>query len=206
MKRLLAALVLLVPFVVVPQAQASNSYSFDCLNPGVPAGGGLIITESAGATFTFNAPNCQIQGYDPNYITTSMFTSITATPPYMWIGPETFTMAGAAPVFLSIANPAIPGDVFTIDLRVASGGGGSSSGGSSSASADLPPAPVMQGLPLPASGDCADVKEQDALWAKDIKGGWQRGWERWTVGDGSVFEGWACIRTLEYREGTWVLR
>ncbi len=60
-----------------------------------------------------------------------------------------------------------------------------------------------QGLPMPASGNCADVKDADYAWGTGLTGGWTKGWEPWV--NASAPEGhrggWACIRTLVNRGG-----
>ena len=65
-----------------------------------------------------------------------------------------------------------------------------------------------QGLPMPSSGNCADVKDADYAWGTGLTGGWTKGWEPWV--NASAPEGhrggWACIRTLVNRGGnTWLI-
>lgn len=67
---------------------------------------------------------------------------------------------------------------------------------------DGTPPPVYQGLPLPGSGSCADVKDADYAWGTGLTGGWQKAWEPW-VNEGKG--GWACVRTMAYAGGEWVI-
>ncbi len=72
---------------------------------------------------------------------------------------------------------------------------------------DTPPTAPMQGVPLPASGQCSDVVESRLDWAKDISGGWSKSWQSWQVSSGANaprWEGWACIRTLIWTSRGWV--
>jgi hypothetical protein len=60
------------------------------------------------------------------------------------------------------------------------------------------PTPIRQGLPLPASGSCADVQDTQYAWGTGLTGGWQKTWEPWvTAPMGATHTGgWACSRTL----------
>lgn len=72
---------------------------------------------------------------------------------------------------------------------------------------DASPTAPMQGLPLPASGQCSDVVESGLDWAAGISGGWSKSWQSWQVAsDGNTprWEGWACIRTLIWTSRGWV--
>ena len=65
-----------------------------------------------------------------------------------------------------------------------------------------------QGLPMPASGNCADVKDADYAWGTGLTGGWKKGWEPWVNASAPEGQrgGWACIRTLVNRGGnTWFI-
>lgn len=68
------------------------------------------------------------------------------------------------------------------------------------------PAPVGQGVGLPASGLCTDVNESTLDFAADIKGGWVKSWEPWANPKGPEGDkwGWACIRSLVYTPTGWV--
>lgn len=56
---------------------------------------------------------------------------------------------------------------------------------------------VRQGVPEPKGG-CEAVQDDDLAWGTGLTGGWQRGWERW-----ENYEGWACIRVMEYVDVAW---
>ena len=203
MKKLLIAALLLVPFLVAPPAQAANSYVLDCLNPPPTT---LVLTEVVGDTFTFDAPNCQLRGYDPSYVNNTMFTPLTATPPYMWIGPQTFTMQSATSVFITVNNPATPTTPYNVALRAAAAPNPPAPSPSTPTADPVPagPAPLGQGLPVPESGDCRDINDEDAVWATHLKGGWHISWSTWRLEDGTIFHDyWSCVRTIEYVNGEW---
>lgn len=63
-----------------------------------------------------------------------------------------------------------------------------------------PPAPIIQGVALPASGACSDVFEEQLSFARTITGGWTRTWEPWTSPQG----GWACTRVLQWMPSGWI--
>lgn len=70
---------------------------------------------------------------------------------------------------------------------------------------DQTPAPLYQGLPLPASGSCADVKDADYAWGTGLTGGWVKAWEPWVASaDGKG--GWACTRTLVFTGEDWAVQ
>lgn len=78
---------------------------------------------------------------------------------------------------------------------------------SSSSATDGPPTAPMQGVPLPASGQCSDVMESRLDWATGISGGWSRSWQSWQVSSDANaprWEGWACIRTLIRTSRGWI--
>jgi hypothetical protein len=55
------------------------------------------------------------------------------------------------------------------------------------------PTSVMQAVPVPTSGDCADVSEAGLDFAADIAGGWSKSWQEWAnAGTGGA----VCVRTL----------
>ena len=69
---------------------------------------------------------------------------------------------------------------------------------------------VGQGLPMPATGQCSDVKDADFAYGTGLTGGWMKAWEPWvnsTLGaDGNRIGGWACTRTLINKGGqTWMI-
>ncbi|MEI8084002.1 MAG: hypothetical protein WCI74_19365 [Actinomycetes bacterium] len=56
---------------------------------------------------------------------------------------------------------------------------------------------IHQGLPMPASGNCADVQDAAVAYGTGLHGGWIKGWEPWPVsGNPAVHGGWACIRAI----------
>ena len=64
--------------------------------------------------------------------------------------------------------------------------------------ADLPPA-APQGLPMPTSGNCADITN-DSVYAygTGLTGGWTKQWGDWA-------HAWVCARTLTYDGGRWIV-
>lgn len=73
---------------------------------------------------------------------------------------------------------------------------------------DSPEIRHFQGLPMPASGDCADVQDAAYAWGTGLKGGWTKAWEPWVNASAPEGQrgGWACTRTLVNRGGfTWVI-
>jgi len=79
-----------------------------------------------------------------------------------------------------------------------------------------------QGLPMPASGNCADLKgtalDTVAAWGTGLSGHWVQSWEPWggpiyapgvrttpvNTSDFTEHWGWACIRTIaNYGGGDW---
>ena len=73
------------------------------------------------------------------------------------------------------------------------------------ATAGLPPAPLPpsseQSLPMPESGNCADItNDAEYAYGTGLTGGWQKRWADWA-------RGWACGRTLAYSSAVrvWVI-
>jgi hypothetical protein len=66
-------------------------------------------------------------------------------------------------------------------------------------------APVVQGLPMPASGSCADVRDADYAWGTGLTGGWTKAWELWVDPAGGK-GGWACTRALMHSGSVWTIR
>ena len=65
---------------------------------------------------------------------------------------------------------------------------------------------VRQALPMPAMASCVDVQDASYAWGTGLRGGWQRGWERWVVNSDGSRGGWACLRVLVNRGGNeWVI-
>ena len=68
---------------------------------------------------------------------------------------------------------------------------------------------ILQGLPLPSSGQCADLTgaDQGAAYGTGVTGGWVRSWEPWvnTTLDlqGNRIGGWACTRNLTWNGAAW---
>jgi hypothetical protein len=79
----------------------------------------------------------------------------------------------------------------TLSVREAVPAGGENS--------QLPSPAVYQGLPMPASDSCADVKDADYAWGTGLTGGWQKSWQPWVSSKG----GWACIRAFVNTGGRW---
>lgn len=69
----------------------------------------------------------------------------------------------------------------------------------SPAADEVGPEPIRQGVPEP-DGGCEAVKDEHLSWGTGLTGGWQRGWEHW-----ENYEGWACIRVMEFNGTQWVL-
>lgn len=70
------------------------------------------------------------------------------------------------------------------------------------------PDQVRQGLPMPASGLCADVQDAQYAWGTGLTGGWLKSWQPWanpTRAEGDRW-GWTCIRVMVNTGGsTWVI-
>ena len=66
------------------------------------------------------------------------------------------------------------------------------------------PPPVLQQVPVPASGSCADVEDSQYNWGGAGSGGWSKSWAQWAnAGSGGPI----CTRTLIYNPsfGIWVV-
>ena len=74
------------------------------------------------------------------------------------------------------------------------------SDGASAGAGDQTPTPVIQGVPLAASGVCLDVSGEQLSFARSISGGWTKTWEPWVAEQG----GWACTRWLHWTPAGWV--
>ncbi len=215
----IVAAILTTTVLTATPAQASRSYVFDCATE--PPGSGLDMSETEGDTFTFDAPNCQVAGYDANYVNTSMISGPFTTPPNMWIGPQTFTAVSTTFLFIQVFEPSSPSIRFTIRLLVRTPAPTPTPTPTPTpAPAPAPaqpepaiepiplnPGPLGQGLPVPQTGDCRDINEQDATWGINIKGGWVISWKTWRLEDGTIYhDGWACTRTIEWINGQWQVR
>ena len=66
------------------------------------------------------------------------------------------------------------------------------------------PPPVLQQVPLPASGTCADVDDSKYNWGGAGSGGWGQSWAQWAYAGAG---GPICTRTLIYNAafGIWVV-
>jgi len=67
------------------------------------------------------------------------------------------------------------------------------------------PDPVLQQVPIPTSGSCADVDDSKYNWGGAGSGGWGESWAQWAdAGQG----GPVCTRTLIYNSsfGIWVVQ
>lgn len=67
------------------------------------------------------------------------------------------------------------------------------------------PSVPMQGVPLPSSGNCADVDESQLTWGATIKGGWTTSWQPWVNPTAPENErgGFACIRSIRWASTGW---
>jgi hypothetical protein len=67
------------------------------------------------------------------------------------------------------------------------------------------PTVIRQAMPMPASGNCADVQDAAVSYGTGLHGGWIKGWEPWPdSGSPTVHGGWACIRAIVNQGGqTW---
>lgn len=66
------------------------------------------------------------------------------------------------------------------------------------------PADILQQLPVPDSGACADVADAAFAYGTSAAGGWGRSWARWmNAGSGGA----VCSRTLHYSNeaGGWIV-
>lgn len=82
-----------------------------------------------------------------------------------------------------------------------------STGSSATTPESSPPTAPMQGVPLPASGQCSDVVESRLDWASDISGGWSKSWQSWQVSSDANaprWQGWACVRNVIWTSRGWV--
>jgi hypothetical protein len=59
------------------------------------------------------------------------------------------------------------------------------------------PPDVLQQVPVPASGSCADVRDADLAWGTGVTGGWSKTWGEWARGA-------VCGRTLHYGAHGWM--
>lgn len=69
-----------------------------------------------------------------------------------------------------------------------------SSGGDSSEN----PRDILQQLPVPATGSCADIDDEDFQWGTGLHHGWHLAWGEWLNAP-------VCSRTLHYSNGAWGL-
>lgn len=60
------------------------------------------------------------------------------------------------------------------------------------------PGPILQQVPAPASGSCADLADADHAMGTGLTGGWGLSWAEWANGP-------VCTRTLAYADGAWHL-
>jgi len=66
------------------------------------------------------------------------------------------------------------------------------------------PPPVLQQVPVPATGTCSDVDDSQYNWGGAGSGGWSESWAQWAnAGSGGPI----CTRTLIYNSsfGIWVV-
>lgn len=66
------------------------------------------------------------------------------------------------------------------------------------------PPPVLQQLPMPASGACSDIDDSSYDWGGASSGGWGESWAQWA---NAGLGGRVCTRTLIYNStfGIWVV-
>lgn len=67
------------------------------------------------------------------------------------------------------------------------------------------PASVHQGLPMPASGSCADITDAAYAWGTGLTGGWAKSWQLW-INPAEGKGGWACTRTLVHTGNAWTIQ
>ena len=66
-----------------------------------------------------------------------------------------------------------------------------------------PPPSSYQQVPMPASGSCADVKDDHLGYGTGLTGGWVKQWGEWAAGGkGAV----VCGRTIAWTGGAWAIR
>lgn len=66
------------------------------------------------------------------------------------------------------------------------------------------PADILQQVPMPATGTCAEVTDEAFSYGTGLSGGWSKAWGEWAnLGTGA----WVCSRTLTYSEarGAWTV-
>jgi hypothetical protein len=177
----------------------------------------VTVTANVGDTITFVMPTtyCPVamaSGTDPADPSNQGFTTwsggllnwtlgVSSPDPVTIIGsnlaPATLT-SGATIAWLYLSGPTSIARVIFQDA----GGSGNDQGSGTEAAG---PVPVHQGLPMPESGSCADVKDADYAWGTGLTGGWAKAWEPWVnraEGKGS----WACTRTLVNSGNAWVIQ
>lgn len=202
-KFILAALLLVVPFVAVSPAQASTNLgtvTYDCNNPA-----DVTIVGAPGDTVTVDSVNCAAIPIGVRAFSTPLVVSDFTIVAGLWyLNPTTITLPSSFTYQFLVAwqYGGGAGPLYGIKLTITSGGGG---GGASS------PAPiasghpfVRQGLPMPASGSCEDIKDEEFAWGTGLTGGWAPSWSTWRKESGEIFyEGPTCIRVMEYANDQW---
>jgi hypothetical protein len=198
---LVSAVLVAAGGVVAVPAQASTNlgtFTYDCNNPV-----DVTIVGAPGDTATVDSVNCPavpigVRGFSPPLVV-SDFTIVGG----LWyLNPTTITLPSSFTFqfLVSWQYGGTSGPFYGIKLTIASGGGGASS---------QAPAPsghpfVRQGLPMPASGSCEDIEDEEFAWGTGLSGGWAPSWSTWRRDSGEVFyEGPTCIRVMEHADGRW---
>ncbi len=190
------------------QAAVNHDIVWDCTSNDV------IVDAQVGDTITFQPSACTTiisaaYGYNPLQPSIPGFTSDLGGSGFGWVfdlstgaqpsanlveivgsnGLATLTSGDAMAWLAAVGSPLTVARVIFVGASTPEAG----------------PAPVHQGLPLPASGSCSDIQDVNYAWGTGLTGGWTKAWEPWVnlaAGKG----GWACTRTLVSSGSTWVLQ
>lgn len=76
---------------------------------------------------------------------------------------------------------------------------------SSTGRSEQTPADILQQLPMPASGSCADIDDSQVAYGTGLSGGWSKAWGEWAAAGAGA---WVCGRSLTYSDsrGAWTIK
>lgn len=182
---------------------AWNSTVTDCYsigavtgNPAVTSNGGFLGNLDTGNTFTGSFWDTETSGWSTSAagtpLTTAEMTDVASFS--TWSITQSFD-AGSTWGICPAVNSGYPFLTVFHSSNPCSGAQGRRT---------TPAPPMMQALPLPASGECADVDDAAYGYGTGVTGGWARSWQPWVRTDGEEIArgGWACVRVLEYSLGS----
>lgn len=184
--------------VAAPSASAATqNIQVDCSVRSI--GGVLTVSPGDTISITGSGTACNYSGTNvPTYA--DWFTSYTGgvtydpgTEPFVWV------VSPTAPLGLTSALICVGIDTcdvfFAFDVIERS-----------AASSDQLPAPILQALPVPASGSCDAIDDTPFRYGIDsLAGGWSKSWAEWANGGAG---GAVCVRTLVYSNslGAWTVQ